>query len=71
MRQLLAVKLKVRCIDGSTHNAVKLYVENNRRIYVADDGSELDDVDQVEECTSVVSPLVLAAALGACKRCEQ
>jgi len=70
MRQLLAINLQVRCTDGAVHDCVKLFVEDNRRVYVADDGSELRDVDCIEQCTAVVPPMVLAAALHACKECE-
>ena len=71
MRQLLAMKLQVRCTDGATHEGVKLFVEDNRRVYVAEDGSELTGVDCIEKCISVVPPIVLAMALHACKECEQ
>lgn len=70
MRQLLAMKLQVRCTDGSEHDGVKLYVENNRRVYVAEDGTELTGVGCIEKCTSVVPPMVLAMALHACQECE-
>ena len=70
MRQLLAINLQVCCTDGVVHDGVKLFVENNRRVYVAADGSELSDVDCIEKCTAVVPPMVLAMALHACKECE-
>jgi len=70
MRQLLAINLQVRCVDGATHDGVKLFVEDNRRVYVANDGSELSGVDCIEKCTSVVPPMVLAMALHACKECN-
>lgn len=70
MRQLLAINLQVRCFDGATHDGVKLFVEDNRRVYVADNGSELSDVDCIERCTIVVPPMVLTRALHACKECE-
>jgi len=67
MRQLLAIKLQVQCADGTEHDGVKLYVEDNRRVYVAEDGSELSDVDLVLACTAVVPPMLLTAALQSCK----
>ena len=70
MKQLLAINLQVRCADAVVHDGVKLFVENNRRVYVAADGSELSDVDCIEKCTAVVPPMVLAMALHACKECE-
>jgi len=70
MRQLLAINLQVRCVDGAIHDGVKLFVEDNRRVYVADDGSELSSVKSIEQCTAVVPPMVLAMALHACKECE-
>lgn len=70
MRQLLAMHLKLRCADGTSHDGVKLYVEDNRRIYIADDGTELTGIECIEKCTAVVPPMVLAMALHACKECE-
>lgn len=70
MRQLLAINLQVRCTDGAIHDGVKLFVEDNRRVYVADDGIELSGVDCVERCVAVVPPMVLAMALHACRECE-
>lgn len=70
MRQLLAINLQVRCADGSVHDGVKLYIENNRRVYVAADGTELIGVDSIDQCVSVVPPMVLAMAIHACKECK-
>ncbi|NBS67771.1 hypothetical protein EBT31_02515 [bacterium] len=70
MRQLLAINLQVRCADGSVHDSVKLYVEDNRRIYVAEDDAELTGIECIAQCTAVVSPIVLAKVLHACKECE-
>ena len=70
MKQLLAINLQVQCVDGAIHDGVKLFVEDNRRVYVAEDGSELTDVDCIEKCLAVVPPMVLAMALHACKECE-
>lgn len=67
MRQLLAINLQVRCANGKTHDSVRLFVEDNRRVYVASDGSELGDVASIEQCTAVVPPMVLAMALHTCK----
>ena len=71
MRLLLGVNLQVRCADGSTHNNVRLFAENNRRVYIAEDGSELMGVDSVHQCNIVVTPNVLANAIHACKECEK
>lgn len=70
MSQLLAINLKVRCADGSTHSGVRLYAEDNRRVYVAEDETELTGIKCIEQCTAVVSPIVLAKALHACMECE-
>lgn len=70
MKKLLAINLQVQCTDGNTHENVKLYAENNRRIYVLEDGSELTGVDCVQKCTAIVPPTVLASYLYACKECE-
>lgn len=70
MRQLLGINLQVRCADGAIHDGVKLFVEDNRRVYIADDGSELSGVDCIEQCTLVAPPMVLANVLHACKECE-
>jgi hypothetical protein len=67
MRQLLGINLKVQCADGTSHDGVKLYVEDTRRVYLAEDGSELGDVDLVLACTAVVPPMLLTAALQSCK----
>jgi hypothetical protein len=71
MKKLLAINLQVRCADGVVHDDVKLFVENNQRIYVAEDGSELSNVTCVEKCTAVVNHMALAAALYACEECNQ
>lgn len=70
MRQLLAMKLQVRCADGATHDGVRLFIEDNRRVYVAEDGSEISEVETIEQCTSVVPPMVLARSLHACKESD-
>ena len=70
MKQLLAINLQVRCADGATHEGVNLFVKDNRRIYVAKDGTVLTGVNCIKQCTSVVPPLVLSMALYACKECE-
>jgi hypothetical protein len=70
MRQLLGINLQVRCVDGSTHDGIKLFVQDNHRVYVSADGSKLTDVDCIEHCTLVVPPMVLANVLHACKECE-
>jgi|DEB19_MinimDraft_3_1074340.scaffolds.fasta_scaffold00296_16 hypothetical protein len=70
-RIIAAVKLKVRCVDGCTHEGVTLAVEDNRRVYLAADGTQLEGVHCIDECVSVLPPRVLAAVLSQCKECEQ
>jgi hypothetical protein len=70
-RIIAAVKLKVQCVDGCTHEGVTLAVEGNRRIYLAADGSELEGVECIDECVAVLPPMALAAVLGSCQECDQ
>ena len=70
MRKILAIKLKVQCVDGTTHSDVTLAVENNKRLYLATDGTEISGVDCVEECTAIVPPMMLAMMLHACEECQ-
>jgi hypothetical protein len=66
-----AVKLKVQCADGCTHEGVTLAVEDDRRVYLTADGAELQGVECIDECVAVLPPLVLASLLSRCKECEQ
>lgn len=70
-RIVVGINLEVRCADGCTHEGVTLVVENNRRIYLDTDGSELQDVECVNKCVSVLPPTTLAAVLSRCKECDQ
>lgn len=70
-RIIAAVKLKVQCADGCTHEGVTLAVEDDRRIYLDADGNELQGVECIDECIAVLSPMALAALLSKCKECEQ
>jgi hypothetical protein len=70
-RIIAAVKLKVQCADGCTHEGVTLAVEDNRRIYLHADGNEIDGVECIEKCVAVLPPMALAAVLSQCKECEQ
>lgn len=70
-RIIAAVKLKVQCADGCTHEGVTLAVEDDRRIYLDADGNELAGVECIDECVSVLPPRALAAVLSKCKECEQ
>jgi hypothetical protein len=67
---IAAVKLKVQCADGSSHEGVTLAVEDDRRIYLAADGSELEGIECIDECVAVLPPMALAAVLSRCKECE-
>ncbi len=67
---IAAVKLKVQCADGCSHEGVTLAVEDDRRIYLAADGSELEGVECIDECVAVLPPMALAAVLSRCKECE-
>lgn len=66
-RQLIAVKLKVECCDGSTHENASLFVENKRRIYIDSAGNKIDNVSKIEKCVAVVPPFFLGVILGECK----
>lgn len=70
-RILVAVNMKVQCGDGCTHEGVTMAVENDRRIYLAADGTQLEGVQCIDECVSVLPPMALAAVLGQCKEGEQ
>lgn len=69
-RIIAAVKLKVQCADGCTHEGVTLAVEDDRRIYLDADGNELQDVECIDECVAVLPPVALAAVLSHCKEHE-
>lgn len=69
-RVVAAVDLKVRCVDGCTHEGVTLVVEDNRRLYFAADGTQLEGVESIEECLSLLPPMALASLLSKCKECE-
>ena len=68
--EILGINLEVQCADGSIHQGVRLAVEDNRRIYLADDGSEIDGVETVVQCTLVRHPMIAAAKLLRCKECD-
>lgn len=68
--EILGVNLEVQCTDGSTHQGVRLAVEDNRRIYLAEDDSEIDGVETVIKCRIVTHPMIAAAKLLRCKECE-
>lgn len=68
--QVLGIDLVVQCSDGATHTGVRLAVDGDRRVYLLPDGSELAGAEQITQCTAVVPPMVLAAALSRCKECE-
>lgn len=70
-RIIAAVKLKVQCADGCTHEGVTLAVEDDRRIYLTADGTELEGVECIDECVAVLTPMALASLLSRCKECEQ
>lgn len=70
MRHLLGINLEVICDDGSCHTGVKLYNIDNRRVYLAEDGSEIHNVQEVTKCMAVVPPTMLAMALHACEECD-
>lgn len=68
MRKILvAVNMKVQCADGCTHEGVTMTVEDDRRIYLAADGTQLEGVQCIDECTSLLPPTTLVAVLGKCK----
>lgn len=68
--EILAIDVAVECADGTKHQGVRLAVDGTRRVYLAADDSEISDVQTVTECTAIVPPIVLAAALQRCKECE-
>lgn len=65
--RIVAVDLEVQCADGATHGGIRLAVDGTRRIYLAEDGTELNDVETVTKCTAVVHPSMLAAILHQCE----
>lgn len=70
-RILVAMNMKVQCADGCTHEGVTLAVEDDRRIYLAADGTQIEGVECIDECVSVLPPMALASLLSRCKECEQ
>jgi hypothetical protein len=68
--QLLAINVEVQCADGTAHQGVKLAVEGARRVYLAADGTEINDVESMTRCTVVVPPMIFAAALHRCMECK-
>ena len=69
-RIVVGINLVVQCTDGCTHEGVTLAVEDNRRVYLAADGTVLEGVECINKCVSVLPPMVLAAVLSRCKECE-
>ena len=69
-RIVVGINLEVQCTDGCTHENVTLAVEDNRRVYLAADGTVLEGVECINKCVSVLPPMVLAAVLSRCKECE-
>lgn len=65
--KILAIDLEVQCVDGTTHTGIRLAVDGTRRIYLAEDGTELDGVESISKCTAVVHPLILASTLHQCE----
>ena len=70
-RTIAAINLKVQCADGAIHKGVTLAIEDDRKIYLASDGREIDGVERIDECLSVLPPVALAALLGRCREAEQ
>lgn len=68
--QVLAVNVEVQCCDGTKHQGVKLAVDGTRRVYLSTDGTEIINVESMTQCTAIVHPMILAAALHRCKECE-
>lgn len=68
--QILAINVEVECCDGSTHQGVKLAVDGTRRVYLAADDTEINNVESMTQCTVVVPPMIFAAALHRCMECE-
>jgi hypothetical protein len=69
-RIVVGINLEVQCTDGCTHEGVTLAVEDNRRVYLAADGTVLEGVECINKCVSVLQPMVLAAVLSRCKECQ-
>ena len=69
-RIVVGINLEVQCTDGCTHEGVTLAVEDNRRVYLAAEGTVLEGVECINKCVSVLPPMVLAAVLSRCKECE-
>jgi hypothetical protein len=69
-RILVAINMKVQCADGCTHEGVTLAVEDKHRIYFAADGTQLEGVQCIDACVSVLPPMALAAVLSQCEECD-
>lgn len=65
--RIVAIDLEVECADGSIHTGIRLAVDGTRRIYLAEDGTELDGVETISECTAIIHPSMLAAILYQCE----
>lgn len=60
---ILAVDLEVQCIDGTIHQGIKLGIDGTRRVYLSEDGTELNDVESINQCTLIVDPFAFASVL--------
>ena len=67
---VLTVNMQVRCSDGSVHDDVQMFVQDNRKVFIDRDGIEIVDVESIEEATSMVPPIVLANIMIQCKEVE-
>jgi len=63
-RIIAAIKLKVQCADGCTHEGVTLAVQDGRQIYLTEEDAELHGVIRIDECVAVLPPMALAAVLS-------
>ena len=67
---VLLVNMQVRCSDGSVYHDVQMFVQDNRKVFIDRDGTEIVDVESIEEATSMVPPMVLANIMIQCKEVE-
>lgn len=66
-RIIAAINMKVQCTDGTTYEGVTLAVEGHRRLYIAEDGRQINDILSIDQCTALLPPMVLGPLLSQCE----
>jgi len=67
---ILSVNMKVQCSDGCVHSDVKMYVCDNRKVFLDCDDCKIENVETIQEATLVVHPALLLAVMLQCKEAE-